>query len=423
MATRRANPANRPPTTYSDTMFNLQILKGAKIFTSHNDKPIDIVRRTFDIQKDMVPLQRLGKGAYGTAVSIQYRGTKAVGKIANTCEPISMEIFIKEAMILYRLEGAGGAPRLLALARDTPFYIMSLCEGCEFHEVRTPATVSNPTKWWMSLYLSMAKNLSELHANGCVHRDLKENNVIVSPSVGQECPKIHFIDYGLASLNSDKLQPPSDTLNLPPAHLCFYDAFTWIAPEYHYNKISSTAVDVYSLGRMISRSVRKIRTYEDLDWVCIEYLEDLVEAMTEVQPNRRPTLPKVCEKLKSLVRWSSYYLNSKTYQAHPYAESQCDQNAVRTRGQNTNIRKAARNNHHQYHNRVHPVIQKPIYRKTTTTTNTHQNKPTLRNNVQWKEHDYCDHHEEEPEVQWIGNVQKQKTFQPNLYPKHQLGHG
>ncbi|KAK3879682.1 hypothetical protein Pcinc_015763 [Petrolisthes cinctipes] len=271
----------------------------AQVVMGNDPDPVNIFRRALDILDDTKRIKHLGRGAYGVANLTQYRGTLAVTKVAVNPDSSTMKLFLKEAMIMFHLKGAGGAPRLLAMASDYPLMVMSLRKGCHFDDLKPNPIVSNLTKWWMSVYISLAQSLSEIHATKCLHRDLKENNVLMYHTNKEgDSLKAHIIDFGLATMKFQDV--PTKSLDLPPLEKCIYRGNEWISPELHFNKISSYAADVFSLGKMIRRSINREKERADLSKVCDAGLDQLVKAMTTVEPSQRPSLTYVCEELKRL---------------------------------------------------------------------------------------------------------------------------
>ncbi|KAK4299205.1 hypothetical protein Pmani_028498 [Petrolisthes manimaculis] len=289
------------------------MFKKAQVVMGNNPDPVHIFRKTRDILDDTERIQELGRGAYGVASLTKYRETLTVTKVAVKATPSKMRLFLKEAMIMYHMKGAGGTPRLLAMATDYPLMVMSVCRGCHFDDFKPKPSVSNLAKFWMSVYNSLAQSLSEIHATNCLHRDLKENNILMYHSNQEgDIPKANIIDFGLAIM--DVQDVPTKSLDLPPLEKCTYMGSEWISPELHFNKISSYAADVFSLGQIIRRSINREKMKADLSKVCVAGLDELVQAMTTVQPCQRPSLTYVCKELKRLLLLCSPKISSKSTQ-------------------------------------------------------------------------------------------------------------
>lgn len=68
---------------------------------------------------------KLGQGSYGKVTLVQWEDSKAVLKVGHNASVL--DSFRHEAEYLQKLDGAGGAPRLLGLGQDPPALLMTYC--------------------------------------------------------------------------------------------------------------------------------------------------------------------------------------------------------------------------------------------------------------------------------------------------------
>ena len=148
-------------------------------------------------------------------------------------ESDALDRIVKEALNLYKINGAGGAPSVWALARDAPIFIMSLCEGKDLTQIHYSKNFSE--KKLSQIFLSIGISLSELHAAGCVHNDIKRNNVVIGKNPDKTF-KAQIIDLGISTMGGCK-----------PLMLCDEAA----APELDFDRQPLPESDVYSFGLMM----------------------------------------------------------------------------------------------------------------------------------------------------------------------------
>lgn len=114
--------------------------------------------------------------------------------------------------------------------QDGFFYVMEFVEGHTLEFLIQEADGPIEVKAMLLILFRMASALHEIHSAGIIHRDIKPNNIILTPGLR---PKI--IDFGVASL-------PDSDLSMPLA------TTKYLAPELYAGDAPTGAADIYSLG-------------------------------------------------------------------------------------------------------------------------------------------------------------------------------
>jgi serine/threonine-protein kinase len=145
----------------------------------------------------------------------------------------------------------------------------------------------------------IAEALAAAHAVGVIHRDLKPDNVLVTPD---GIAKV--LDFGLATLIEQTDEPAAGTLD-------------WMSPEQARGEPTGPATDVYSLGLMLHRLLTGRLPYPDVPSFggrLAQRRAGSVELATELtarpralllrlldpQPARRPTAAEAAVELERL---------------------------------------------------------------------------------------------------------------------------
>lgn len=108
------------------------------------------------------------------------------------------QMIVDEATTLLEVDGAGGTPRLVGLAKDGPrAVVMDYVPGRLLRDYLK----SCPTKTHRNRVLDeVMKAVRSIRDKGFVHRDLNSNHIIVDTSNNS---KIQIIDVGLARKVTD----------------------------------------------------------------------------------------------------------------------------------------------------------------------------------------------------------------------------
>lgn len=124
-----------------------------------------------------------------------------------------------------------------------PFMAMEYVEGPSLRKVIRD---ENSLDWQRTcrLFLQICQALSDVHSKGFIHRDLKPDNIILSPASSGEQPKI--LDFGICGfseqhLGFSRLTHTSDMIG----------SVYYMAPECFRQAQTRPAVDVYAMGCML----------------------------------------------------------------------------------------------------------------------------------------------------------------------------
>ncbi|XP_042217344.1 MAP kinase-interacting serine/threonine-protein kinase 1-like [Homarus americanus] len=142
---------------------------------------------------DITNQRVLGQGAYGIArlVSLKLANGGVVPAVAKTSH--EGQSLMAEALALYHLNGAGGAPVLYGVTSEDPqALVMEYCSGVTVDKFLE----SHSKEECLEAFTSMSEALDQLHAKGYAHRDLHEENIIIDASCRPYTA--HIIDLGCA---------------------------------------------------------------------------------------------------------------------------------------------------------------------------------------------------------------------------------
>ena len=138
----------------------------------------------------------LGEGSFGRVDRVRYHGEDAIRKSMTNGQ--DRKCCVWEAWVTLEVEGAGGAPRLRALTSDMDGMIMDYVgEPLNSYCYKENCTLGTALR----VMLGVVQSLAEVHGEGFLHNDIKDDNILVSgPSSN---PSVHVIDFRLATKLDD----------------------------------------------------------------------------------------------------------------------------------------------------------------------------------------------------------------------------
>ena len=252
--------------------------------------PGDTVGGRYELQ------EFLGKGGFARAHSAHddVTGETVVVKHPNYSESsndeaVVEEYFEKEAETLAKIRDAGGHRSVMDLydrfeERDTPFLVVELIDGIELDEVideHGPVDAAQVRE----IGVDLADAMSFLHGNEIVYRDLKPDNVMLTPDITPT-----LIDFNTATgfdPDEDPTTGNSGTTILGPFKP------REVAEASRSDVRQGPWSDVYSIGKillfLLKGSVPKKDGVDPRDFGadCPPYLAEIVEQATQTDYDDR----------------------------------------------------------------------------------------------------------------------------------------
>lgn len=184
--------------------------------------------------------QVLGQGASCRVVLVDVEGELCCLKVAK--EQRYAKMFRKEFDILVELNGAAGAPLPRGTSFGFPALLTTFCGKETFFELSRLAPTDSDK---LSAFLSLVRDVQQLHARGYTHNDIKENNVVVRRDADGRL-QVSLIDYGLAKKIGTGFKVVSKTPQGIP----------WTAPELGRGAPCTPSVDIFSLGYVLNNILK-----------------------------------------------------------------------------------------------------------------------------------------------------------------------
>ncbi|MFF9060178.1 protein kinase [Streptomyces sp. NPDC014882] len=246
---------------------------------------------------------RLGAGGMGTVYLGSTPGGRPVaikvigGQLAH--EERALERFRREVDTLHTVRSAYTAS-VIDCGLDTPpyWFATEYVPGPTLHSA-VSASGALPASLCRSLLAALAEGLSDIHVHGVLHRDVKPQNIILSP-VGPQ-----LIDFGIARESGQTaLTQAGLTAGTP--------GFT--APEAFDGEEVGFAADVFALGATLAFAATGRPPFGDGAFPAVAYrtvhgdidvegvepgLAAIITACTDRDPARRPAPGRIVELCQS----------------------------------------------------------------------------------------------------------------------------
>lgn len=204
----------------------------------------------------------LGEGMFGRTSLVEYDGRLSCCKMSDNMD--NLQVYINEAGMYERVNGKGGCPRLYACAEDSPLIVMEYCRGETLAQLECTCTM--PLRKWLKVYLSIVRNVKELHSLNLIHSDLHSENILIDICQNGDI-QTSLIDLGLCRENGGFLK-----LDFEKA-----DGGTFVSPKY----------DIGYLGRAMTD------TFERDEFLGTQGVEDVKDLCTAMCSRNKPTLQDI----------------------------------------------------------------------------------------------------------------------------------
>jgi len=183
---------------------------------------------------------------------------------------------------------------------ERAYLVMELAEGRDLKAVLSDGPVTHPETTRIGVRLAGA--LAQVHAQGVIHRDIKPANILVSEGAdGAESVKL--ADFGVALVMDDsRLTATGFTVGTAQ----------YLSPEQAQGLHLTPASDIYSLGLVllecltgkpeypgtpVETASARLHRAPEIPEELPNGLRGLLQAMTDMDPDRRPTAGDVEEVL------------------------------------------------------------------------------------------------------------------------------
>lgn len=190
---------------------------------------------------------------------------------------------VSEAVLLARVAGVAGVPRLHGVVLDPPALVTSfdgprtLCQAMAQRR-------GGPYEAVLSAVAQVCLAVAGLHARGVAHNDIKTNNVVVREVPGGRLTAC-LIDLGNSELLGKAIFPPGSLR---------WEDHRFLAPELVAGEPGTAASDVFSLGHMMATLARCLNPHSEAG----QLLGRLGALATARCPAHRPPLPELIASLE-----------------------------------------------------------------------------------------------------------------------------
>jgi serine/threonine protein kinase len=158
---------------------------------------------------------------------------------------------------------------------DKYYYAMPLYSGMCFSDYLSKYANSTSTKSWIAIMLKIALAIQSLHKEGCVHLDIKPNNMIINSQ--KDFLNLNLIDLDFMT----KTGAPTSKVGTK----------NYMCPELsalkRSEKIPATvAMDLYSLGILLQKIYKILIKKESVSLIKVP-LSELIISMVKLKPAER----------------------------------------------------------------------------------------------------------------------------------------
>lgn len=243
-----------------------------------------------------IPLQQLGRGAYGSVFLARdsLSNRQVALKFLMDASPDAVTRFQREARLLRGTLNNRYIVELLGhnLNHTPPYLVM---EYCEYGSLRSWVGAQRPWRDVAAALTHVLNGLHGIHAAGGFHRDLKPDNLLVTRHPEQpDRVLIKIGDLGFAR-TPDTIAHPM-TRNAAGTE-------GYIAPELKAGAPFQASADIYSLGIIAAELLTGERSAQKLGQMKLpEQMRSMVRSMLSVNPLERPSAQQLAQTLTNLLQ-------------------------------------------------------------------------------------------------------------------------
>ncbi|KAI1730936.1 protein tyrosine kinase domain-containing protein [Ditylenchus destructor] len=190
--------------------------------------------------KQVVIMEQIGGGSYGTVFKADYLGPVAVKKLNLTNPSISLLLAFKNEATVLKKAQHQNVLNFLGVMREPEWAIVTQwCQGASLYRrihATEPMTEFN-IYTIVKICQEITHGMNYLHSKNIIHRDLKSSNIFFTDD-----SVVKIGDFGLATVKTRWNQHNGAPDKNPTGSVL------WMAPEVIKTNTYSTLSDVYSFG-------------------------------------------------------------------------------------------------------------------------------------------------------------------------------
>lgn len=272
-----------------------------KEFNEWEIPPWNLIINTNDI---------IGEGEFGKVYMAKWNHTQVVAKVINDNVPIEKkDLFIKELDILTRLHH----PNIVQFLGyvSNPFIIVMeyLPQGELLKFINNNRLLTNKKK--LKICLDILRAIAYLHnrkPNYVIHRDIKPQNIVLSPS-----GKAKLLDFGISRVFKNYLPKIISLENITSDYegeetkeetdlTKFVGSVRYMSPEIKDSNIYTFKTDIWSAGIIFAELFENQRYNTEFTWLKTpkKIKEIILNHMIKTNPEERLSAGELIDKLENI---------------------------------------------------------------------------------------------------------------------------
>ena len=252
----------------------------------------------------------IGEGEFGKVYMAKWNHTQVVAKVINDNVPIEKkDLFIKELDILTRLHH----PNIVQFLGyvSNPFIIVMeyLPQGELLKFINNNRLLTNKKK--MKICLDILRAIAYLHnrkPNYVIHRDIKPQNIVLSPS-----GKAKLLDFGISRVFKNYLPKKNSSENFISDYAGeetkeetdltkFVGSVRYMSPEIKDSNIYTFKTDIWSAGIIFAELFENQRYNSEFTWLKTpkKIKQIILNHMIKTNPEERLSAGELIDKLENI---------------------------------------------------------------------------------------------------------------------------